>query len=174
MNEGGLTMMRSKWLRGTVLVCGAAGLFAVAMGGCVSSSTYLEMKQAAEDAQRNLQRERQKLQAIEKAELERKKQMEEWLAKLSGAVERLDGMTRSWNDLRVELRRLRIDRELERQAQPGKPGGIGIVIESQGTQPDPQVTTPKPFVFSDDPKLRLKDLLNQLQGVIQESEGKSQ
>ena len=157
-----------------VLLCGAAGLFAVAMSGCVSSSTYNEMKQAAEDAQRNLQRERQKVQAIEKAEIERKKQMEEWLARLSGTVERLDGMTRSWNDLRVELRRLRIDRELERQAQQGKPGGIGLVIESQGSQPDPQAPTPKPFVFSNDPKLRLKDLLNQIQGVLQESESKSQ
>ncbi len=160
--------------RGAALRYGAAGLVAVAMFGCVSSGTYQEMKQAAEDAQRNLQRERQKVQAIEKAEVERKKQMEEWLAKLGGSVERLDGMTKSWNDLRVELRRLRIDRELERQAQSGKPGGIGLVIESQGSQPDPQASTPKPFVFSNDPKLRLKDLLNQLQGVIQESESKSQ
>lgn len=166
--------MITRQMRAAVLQYGAAGLFAVAMYGCVSSGTYQEMKQAAEDAQRNLQKERQKVQAIEKAEVERKKQMEEWLSKLGGAVERLDGMAKSWSELRVELRRLRIDRELERQAQSGKPGGIGIVIESQGSQPDPQAPTPKPFVFSNDPKLRLKDLLNQLQGVIQESEGKSQ
>ena len=158
----------------TVLRYGAAGLFAVTISGCVSSGTYQEMKQAAEDAQRNLQRERQKVQAIEKAEVERKKQMDEWMSKLGSAVERLDGTARTWSELRLELRRLRIDRELERQAHPGKPGGIGIVLESQGSQPDPQAPLPKPFAFSNDPKLRLKDLLNQLQGVIEESEGKGQ
>lgn len=97
------------------------------VSGCVSSSTYQAAKKEAETLQHELQQERVKLAAIEKTYAERMKQMENVASRLGSSAEQFDRIAKVWNDLRIELMALRINRELERQKGGG---GVGIVLQN--------------------------------------------
>lgn len=145
-------------------------LTVVGINGCVSSGTYQAAKKEAEDAQRELRRERERMAAIEKVQTERKKQMDDLLARLGGVTDRLDGISKSFGDLRNEVTRMRISRELEHS---GKSSGITFSVEGEppllqlrGDEP------PKPSVPAVDPKQRMKDLLNNLHNLLEQGESK--
>jgi hypothetical protein len=140
------------------------------INGCVSSGTYQAAKKQADDAQRELKRERDRMAAIEKVQTERKKQLDDLLVKLSGVTDRLDGISKSFGDLRNEVTRMRISRELE---QGNKSSGISFSIE--GEPPLLQLreeSQPKPSVPAVDPKQRMKELLNNLHNLLEQGEQK--
>ncbi len=119
------TTSRSTRLLSVVVILGFCVL---SVPGCVGSSTYQVAKKEAEDLRHELQQERLKIQAIEKMHTQRSKQMEDLASRLGSSVERLDSITKNWGDLRNELVRLRISRELERQKGGGR---IGIVLDNE-------------------------------------------
>lgn len=106
------------------------GFCVLSAPGWVSSSTYQLAKKEAEDLRQELQQERLKVHAMEKMHTQRIKQLEDLTSRLGSSVERFDGMTKNWSDLRNELVRLRINRELERQTGGGR---IGIVLENESS-----------------------------------------
>ena len=120
------TMSRIVWLLSLLVLLGFA---AGSVSGCVSSSTYQAAKKEAEAFKHELQQERLKLGAIEKTYAERMKQMETLASRLGSSAEQFDRIAKVWNDLRLELMALRINRELERQKGGG---GIGIVLQNDG------------------------------------------
>jgi TolA-binding protein len=103
------------------------GFFLLSVPGCVSSSTYKAAKKEAEDLRHELQQERLKVVAVEKMHAQRIKQMEDLASRFGSSVQRLEDVAKNWSDLRSELVRLRINRELERQKAGG---GIGIVLDN--------------------------------------------
>lgn len=103
------------------------GLFSLSIPGCVSSSTYKAAKKEAEDLRHELQQERLKVVAVEKMHAQRIKQMEDLANRFGSSVQRLEEVAKNWGDLRNELIRLRINRELQRQRGEG---GIGIVLDN--------------------------------------------
>jgi hypothetical protein len=111
-----------------VFVATVAGVIILSNTGCVSSSKYEAVKREAEQTQRELQKERQKMLEVEQVHAERKKLVEEWLGKLGQEVKRLNIIATSCGDLQNELTLLRISRELH---LGGKPNSISIVIEAQ-------------------------------------------
>jgi len=117
-------MSRAVWLLSLLVLLGFA---AVSVSGCVSSSTYQAAKKEAETLKHELEQERLKLGAIEKTYAERMKQMETLASRLGSSAEQFDRIAKVWNDLRIELMALRINRELERQKGGG---GVGIVLQS--------------------------------------------
>lgn len=104
------------------------GFCVLSVPGCVSSSAYEAAKKEAGDLRHELQQEHLKVQAMEKMHTQRIKQMEDLASRLGSSVERLDGITKNWGDLRNELVRLRINRELEHQKGGGR---IGIVLDNE-------------------------------------------
>lgn len=156
---------------GVLLGLTLTGFFLVSSSGCVSSGTYQLAQKEAEDAQRELKKERDKIAAIEKVQAERKKQMDEWLAKLGSVVDRMDVIAKTFGDLRNEVTRLRISRELER----GKASGISFALEGEPLlSQSKEEMQPKASVPSGDAKQRLKDLLQTLQGLMEQSEPRAQ
>jgi hypothetical protein len=111
-----------------------AGVIILSSTGCVSSSKYEAVKREAEQTQRELQKERQKMLEVEKVHVERKKLVEEWLGKLRQEVKRLNIIATSCADLQNELTLLRISRELH---LGGKPSSMSIVIERQSSALEP-------------------------------------
>lgn len=147
-------------------------LTVLGINGCVSSGTYETAKKQAEDAQRELKRERDRMAAIERVQAERKKQVDELLVKLGGITDRLDGISKSFGDLRNEVTRLRISRELERGGQSS-----GISYSLEGETPLLQLKEeahPKPISPAVDSKQRMKDLLLNLQNLLEKGDTKIQ
>ncbi len=164
-----MTMNRTAWRGHENVAMTLVGLAIVIGAGCVSSGTYEAARREAEIAQRELQQQRFKLQATEKMQADRKKEMDEWVSKLGAVVEKLEEMTKNWSELQEELTRLKIARELERQRGQGKEGTISIVVEHT-----PTVSSP-----SADPSAQLqtepggsreqaRDLLRQLQHYLEQ------
>lgn len=156
---------------GVLLGLTLTGLFLVSHTGCVSSSTYQIAKKEAEVAQRELKKEQERIAAVEKVQAERKKQMDEWIVKLGGVVDRMDVISRTFGDLRTEVTRMRITRELER----GKTSGISFVLEGEPPVSQPrEEMQPRASAPSSDSKQRLKELLHTLQGLLEQSEPRAQ
>jgi len=139
--------------------------------GCVSSSKYEAMKKEAEQTQRDLRQERQKMLEIEKVHAERKKLVDEWLSKLGHEVKRLNIIATTCSDLQNELTLLRISRELQR----GKSTGISLVIEGQPSTPEPgQSMESQPGAVQSQSKELLKDLSQQLRRLFEEQDSQKQ
>lgn len=154
-----------------VFVATVAGVVILSSTGCVSSSKYEAVKKQAEQTQRELQQERQKMLELEKVSAERRKLMDELISKLGFEVKRLNVIATSWGDLRDELTLLRISRELQR----GKPNSISLVIEGQSAAPEPaQSMESPPGAARSESKGLLKDLVQQLQILLEQLGSKSQ
>jgi hypothetical protein len=154
-----------------VFVATVAGVMILSSTGCVSSSKYEEMKKEAEQTQRDLRQERQKMLEVEKVHAERKKLVDEWLSKLGHEVKRLNIIATTCSDLQNELTLLRIARELQR----GKSTGISLVIEGQPSTPEPgQSMESQPGAAQSQSKELLKDLSQQLRRLFEEQDSQKQ
>lgn len=163
MNTIGQTLNRA-------VVMTVIGVLFVFSAGCVSSSSYRAVKKEAEDAQRELRIERTKMAAIEKFHAERRKQTDELVNKLGLAVDKLDSTTRYWGELRHEIARLRIARELERAKVLDKPSSMSLVLETEPRAPEARQGTPlNPLVTPSESKQRIKELIQQLQGIVEQN-----
>ena len=86
-----------------VVVATLAGVMILSSTGCVTSSKYEAMKTEAEQAQRDLRQERQKMLQVEKVHAERKKLVDEWLSKLGNEVKRLNIIATTCSELQMNL-----------------------------------------------------------------------
>ncbi len=165
--------MLSNWNRiSHVMSVVLMALTVLGINGCVSSGTYEAAKKQAEDAQRELRRERDRMAAIERVQAERKKQVDELLVKLSGITDRLYGISKSFAELQNEVTRLRISRELEKSGQSS-----GISYSLEGETPLLQLKEeahPKPISPAVESKQRMKDLLQNLQNLLEKGDTKTQ
>jgi hypothetical protein len=154
-----------------VFVATVAGVMILSSTGCVSSGKYEEMKKEAEQTQRDLRQERQKMLEVEKVHAERKKLVDEWLSKLGYEVKRLNVIATTCSDLQNELTLLRISRELQR----GKSTGISLVIEGQPSTLEPgQSMESQPGAVQSQSKELLKDLSQQLRRLFEEQDSQKQ
>ena len=155
-----------------VLFIALSALTVLDTSGCVSSGAYQAVKKEAEDAQRELKWARERVAAIEKAHTDRKTPLDELIVKLGGVTDRLDGISKSFGDLRSEVTRLRIARELERG---GTASGISFAVDSEPPLPQlKEEAQPKPGAPAVEPKQRIKDLLQNLHNLLEKGEPKAQ
>jgi hypothetical protein len=134
--------------------------------GCVSTNTYELAKSNAENAKLLYQNEQRRSQELVASAKQMKLQVEALEATLRDTREKLERTDRDWRETRDELLRFKIDREQQRrkirvgdfltrpELEKAKLGG-----ESEARF--------KPQAESEDAKRRLKELLQQLQTVLE-------
>lgn len=102
-------------------VTAGLGLLAAGTTGCVSTSSYEAMQHEADTArvqaresQIQYAQERLKVHTLEKRNKELKQQTDKWEGNLRTTIERLELLGDDWGQVRDDLIRLNIDRELRR------------------------------------------------------------
>jgi hypothetical protein len=137
--------------------------------GCVSSDTYQLAKKDAENARSVLQNEQRHAQEISEANKRMKMQIEELQANLREMKENLVRTEREWRDTRDELLRIKIDREQQRRGGQQREAQLGLDT-SRPLVPLPSETeaSRRKAASPEEIKQRLKTVLEQLQGVLQE------
>jgi len=159
-----MNAIRCSSLTAAVLGCSLIA----ASSGCVSSSKYDLAKANAENAKLLYQNEAQRSSDLTAGAKQIKRQIEDLEASLRDTRERLARGDREWRETRDELLRLKIERE-----QTRRKGGERVqefIVHSDTERPMPAIEaeslrsrTESP---PDDPKRRLKELLQQLQSVL--------
>jgi len=135
--------------------------------GCVSSSSYELAKSNAENAKLLYQNEQRRSQELAGTAKQMKLQLETLEATLRDTREKLERTDRDWRETRDELLRVKIEREQQRRK---------IRVGDFLTRPEMEKPTLdvesearfKPQVESEDAKRRLKELMQQLQSVLQQ------
>lgn len=140
--------------------------------GCVSTDLYETAKREAQQTQAQLHKEQGRAQALElqnKDLAQRMDKMEKWVDKLWHTSERLEGLGKDLDELRDELVRLRIDRELQRQKGRSQSPMGGIRLEPEPDRPEAEPAAKiKPQVSSEEAKQRLRDLMQQLKTILEQ------
>ena len=148
-------------------VVAVLGLMALGVStGCVSSNTYELAKSNAENAKLLYQNEQRRSQELVASAKQMKLQIEALEATLRDTREKLERTDRDWRETRDELLRFKIDREQQRRK---------IRVGDFLTRPEIEKPTldvesearVKPQTESEDAKRRLKELMQQLQTVIE-------
>lgn len=151
--------------RETFVVLGL--LVAGASMGCVSSSTYELAKSNAENAKLLYQNEQRRAQELSGTVKQLKQQLESLEATLRDTRDKLERTDREWRETRDELLKLKIDQEQRRkgrqrlvETQPGleaEKAAVAAELEARLKQQ----------TESEDAKRRLKELMQQLQTVLE-------
>ena len=148
-------------------VLAVLGLMALGVStGCVSTNTYELAKSNAENAKLLYQNEQRRSQELVASAKQMKLQIEALEATLRDTREKLERTDRDWRETRDELLRVKIEREQQRRK---------IRVGDLLTRPEMEKATldvesearVKPQPESQDAKRRLKELMQQLQTVIE-------
>jgi len=134
--------------------------------GCVSSSTYELAKSNAENAKLLYQNEQRRSQELVASAKQMKQQIESLEAILREAREKLERTDRDWRETRDELLKLKIEREQQRR----KIRVGDFLTRPEMEKPPLDVESEarvKPQAESEDAKRRLKELMQQLQTVLE-------
>jgi septal ring factor EnvC (AmiA/AmiB activator) len=129
---------------------------------CVSGDSYALAKRDAENARLLYQSEQRQAQELAANNKRLKQQLEELDAALKETRDKLARSDREWREARDELLRLKIEREQRRTSRDGE-----SQLNLDTAKPDADVR-PKPSPQSDESKRRLKELLEQLHGLLQQ------
>jgi hypothetical protein len=142
------------------------GLIAIGLGlggsACVSGDTYELAKKDAENARLLYQNEQRQTLDLVANNKRLKQQIEELDAALRETKEKLARINREWLETRDELLRLKIEREQRRSARHGE-----SQLNLDTAKPDSDERA-KRQLQSEDPKRRLKEILEELQGLLQQ------
>ena len=147
----------------------ALGVLALAAStGCVSSSTYQLAKSNAENAKLLYLNEQRRAQELSSTVKQQKLEMESLEATLRDTREKLERTDREWRETRDELLKLKIDQEQRRKGRQ-RPGETQAGLEAEKTAVAAELETRlKQQAESEDAKRRLKELVQQLQSVLQQ------
>jgi TolA-binding protein len=143
------------------------------MTACVSTDAYELARKDAENARLLHQNEQRHAQELALANKRMKQQIEEMQATLREMRETLARTERDWRETRDELLRIKIDREQQRRGGREREAQVGLETLKQPTEasrsapPDLEGARRKASP-PDEVKQRLKTVLEQLQGVLQE------
>jgi hypothetical protein len=139
------------------------------MMGCVGSDTYQLARKDAENARLLFQNEQRHAQELSEANKRMKLQIEELQANLREMKDNLARTERDWRETRDELLRIKIDREQQRRSGHQREAQLGLDT-SRPLVPLPSETESSRRKASspEEVKQRLKTVLEQLQGVLQE------
>jgi len=147
----------------------ALGVLALAAStGCVSNSTYQLAKSNAENAKLLYLNEQRRAQELSATVKQQKLEMESLEATLRETREKLGRTDREWRETRDELLKLKIEQEQRHkgrqrlvEAQPtleAEKAAVAAEVEARFKQQ----------AESEDAKRRLKELMQQLQSVLQQ------
>lgn len=136
----------------------------VALGGsaCVSGDTYELARKDAENARLLYQNEQRQTQDLVANNKRLKQQIEELEAALRDTREKLARVDREWREVRDELLRLKIEREQRRSARQHGESQLNLDTAKPDTDERARRLLP------DDSKRRLRELLEELQGLLQQ------
>jgi hypothetical protein len=162
-------------IRGTARAGVALPLIAglAIMTACVSSDAYELARKDADNARLLHQNEQRHAQELALANKRMKQQVEEMQATLREMRDTLARSERDWREARDELLRIKIDREQQRRSGRERDAPVGLETSRQPTEaprpvpPDVEAARRKASP-PDEVKQRLKTVLEQLQGVLQE------
>jgi chromosome segregation ATPase len=146
-----------------LLLIWIAGSLAGGVTGCVSSDSYALAKRDAENARLLYQNEQRQAQELAANNKRLKQQIEELDVALRETRDKLTRSDREWREARDELLRLKIEREQHRTSRERGDSQLNLDTAKPDTDDRPR-THPQ----SDEAKRRLKDLLEQLHGLLQQ------
>ena len=135
--------------------------------GCVISSTYELAKSNAENAKLLYQNEQRRSQELAASAKQMKLEMESLEATLRETREKLERTDRDWRETRDELLKVKIEREQQRRKIRVGDFLTRPEMEKPTLDVEPQARF-KPQAESEDAKRRLKELMQQLQSVLQQ------
>ncbi len=160
-----MNAIRRSSLTAAVLGCSLV----VASFGCVSSSTYELARSNAENAKLLYQSEQRRANELAASAKKMKQHIEELEASLQESRDKLTRTDRDWRETRDELLRLKIEREQARRKGGERAPEFVVHAETEKPAPalEPEPPQPKAGPQSDDPKRRLKELLQQLQSALE-------
>ena len=135
--------------------------------GCVSSSTYELAKSNAENAKLLYQNEQRRSQELAGTAKQMKLQIEGLEATLRDTREKLERTDRDWRETRDELLRVKIEREQQRRKIRVGDFLTRPEMEKPTLDVEPEARI-KHQAESEDAKRLLKELMQQLQTVLQQ------
>lgn len=147
------------------------GLVAAAQTACVSGSTYELAKSNAENAKLLYQNEQRRSQELVATNKRMKQQIDDLESNLRISREQLERKDKEWREARDELLRMKIDKEQQRHKSRDRLTEASPrpeVVEKAGPASDFD-SRPKSQAQSEDAKRRVKELLEQLQGLLDQN-----
>lgn len=142
-------------------------LVLAASTGCVSSSTYALAKSNAENAKLLYQNEQRRSQELTANVKQMNLQIEGLEATLRETREKLERTDREWRETRDELLKLKIEQEQRRKGRQ-RLVETQPMLEAEKAAIAAEVETRfKQQAESEDAKRRLKELMQQLQAVLE-------
>ncbi len=145
--------------------------------GCVSLDTYDEIQREADaaragvrEAQVQYAQERLKVLSLEKRNEELKQQTDKWEVNLRGALERLEFLAGEWGDVRDDLIRLNIERELH-QMRTRNPNATGAFrLEPRKKPASSRKATQRSLIIpKNQDRQELEDVLEEFRGLLEKS-----
>ena len=149
---------------------GALGVMITGVSfGCVSLSSYELAKSNAENAKLLYQNEQRRSQELAASNKQVKIRSDELEANLREVRTQLEHTDKEWRETRDELLRYKIDREQQRRKF--RQGDTPLRLETERVAPEAETEArlkAQAQPQTGDPKRRLKELMQQLQTVLQE------
>jgi hypothetical protein len=142
-------------------------LLCVGTIGCVSTEAYELAKKDADNARLLYQNEQRRGQELALSNKKMKQHLEELDATLKDMREKVSRTEREWRETRDELLRIKIEQEQRRGALRHSPSQLGLE-DARPAPVGPEGPPRKVPPGSDETKRRLRDLLEQLQDVLQQ------
>ena len=162
--------MNTRWrgIRPTMMIA-LMGVFVVSSTGCVSSTSYKAVEKEASNAQRMYDEEHLRALELEAKNNELAQRMEVWDATLRNTMNRLERLANDWGEVRDDLIRQNLDRELQRMKRQGKMAEGTILLQRKRRSPGTdEVAQVEPQVSSAEAKDRAKGLMKQSRGVLEQ------
>lgn len=159
------------WSTHLAIVTVLGGLVAATQTACVSSSTYELAKSNAENAKLLYQNEQRRSQELVATNKRMKQQIEDLESNLRISREQLERKDKEWREARDELLKMKIDKEQQRhksRERLSEASSRPEVIEKAGPATDFDSRS-KSQAQSEDAKRRVKELLEQLQGLLEQN-----
>lgn len=122
------------------------GVLALTLTGCVSAGTHEALQREADQVKQELERtqalhveQQKRVQALETRNRELKEQTDKWEANLKATVTRLERLAEGWGQVRDDLIRLNLDRELKdlKAKNPSARAVITLEPEREAAAPEP-------------------------------------
>lgn len=153
---------------------GALVLSVFAAAGCVSSSAYERAVQDAMQAKLQEQKDQETIKDLAESNKQIRQRVEDLEARLRTANETLVRTDRDWREARDELLTLKMDREQQIQKIRERLKASQKQLEKEKAALETDVTVrEKSQAQSEETKRRLKDLMQEVQGLLDQLEQSS-
>lgn len=153
---------------------GALVLSVFAAAGCVSSSVYERAVQDAMQAKLQEQKDQETIKDLAESNKQIRQRVEDLEARLRVANETLVRTDRDWREARDELLTLKMDREQQIQKIRERLKASQKQLEKEKAALETDVTVrEKSQAQSEETKRRLKDLMQEVQGLLDQLEQSS-